>query len=364
MVFIALVVLAAGTIVIGTFTIWHGTGASSGKAGASSGKANLIVGISDNSLLGDSTKTQVSQFSAMKSVGISSVRVDANWRLVQPTGPSDFQWTALDQEVRSIRAAGMSVDLIIDGCPSWAAIPSAVNEMFAQPKSSAQYATWAAEVAARYRAVGVRYFEIWNEPNINEFWRPQPNPAAYTADLVAAYASIKKVDSTAIIISGGLAPAADNGIDYNPVTFLAEMYADGAKGSFDYVGDHPYSYPVLPDTYNVGSAWSEMYETNPSIRSVMEANGDSSTKVWITEFGAPSTGRHNVSPTVESEILTQALAYASKTDWIAAFYIYTWRDTTATPKPDGSTSFGLENFNGTPKPAFYAVSAALRRGSK
>jgi hypothetical protein len=298
----------------------------------------------------------------MKSIGITSVRVDVNWRRVQPTGPSTFYWATLDQEVRSIRYAGMSVDLIIDGCPSWAAVPSAVNAIFAQPKSPKQYATWAAEVANRYRQMGVEYFEIWNEPNLQNFWWPKPNPAAYTADLVAAYASIKKVDPAATVISGGLANASDNGINYNPVTFLAIMYIDGAKGSFDDVGLHPYSYPTLPDTYNPSSGWSQMDETNPSIRSVMTEHGDSSKKVWITEFGAPSGGRPDVNSTVQSEILTQALGYADKAGWIGALYIYTWRDTSTTFKT--STQFGLESINGSPKPAFYAVSAALHHSAK
>jgi polysaccharide biosynthesis protein PslG len=325
--------------------------------GVSSKNSAPIVGIADNSLFGVSLKKQADQFSAMRSIGITSVRVDANWRDVQPAGPSDFHWTTLDQEVKSIRAAGMSIDLIIDGCPSWAALPSARNDVFAQPKSTAQYATWAAEVAGRYRNMGVRYFEIWNEPNINQFWRPKPNPVAYTADLVAAYSSIKKADPAAIVISGGLAPAGDNGINYSPVTFVTDMYSDGAKGSFDYLGDHPYSYPLLPNTYSPGSAWSQMDETKPSIRSIMVKNGDSSKKVWITEFGAPSTGRPGVDPAAQRDTLTQAIAYANKTDWIAALYIYTWRDYST--KPTASTSFGLESINGTPKPAFYAVSKIL-----
>jgi hypothetical protein len=357
-----LAALTAGVIIIVRVGSSHGPGVTSGGTGATRGNSIPIVGIADNGLLGQSAKTQAAQFSAMKSIGITSVRVDANWRLVQPTGPSDFNWAALDQEVKSIRSAGMSVDLIVDGCPSWAAIPDARNDMFAQPESSAQFAIWAAEVAARYRNMGVKYFEIWNEPNINEFWRPRPDPTAYTADLVAAYASIKAVDPAAIVISGGLAPASDNGVNYTPVTFVTDMYLDGAKGSFDYLGDHPYSYPLLPDTYNPGSQWSEMDETNPSIRSIMIANGDSSKKIWITEFGEPTTGRPGVSPTAQSETLTEALVYASKKDWIAAFYIYSWRDSSATPTR--SSSFGLESFNGNPKPAFYAVSAALHHGTK
>ena len=35
-----------------------------------------------------------------------------------------------------------------------------------------------------------------------------------------------------------------------PSRFLTDMYADGVKGSFDALGYHPYSYPVLPDTYD------------------------------------------------------------------------------------------------------------------
>jgi hypothetical protein len=42
--------------------------------------------------------------------------------------------------------------------------------------------------------------------------------------------------------------------------------------------------------------------------------------------------------------------------------MYSWRDTTATPT--ASSSFGLETFDGTPKPSFYAVSAALLHAAK
>lgn len=356
LIFIMLAVLTVGVIIIVKVGSSHTASAASGN-GVQASTNSPIIGMADNSLLGRPAENQAAQLSAMKAIGITSLRVDANWRLIQPTGPTEFEWSSLDKEIQSIKSAGMSVDLIIDGCPSWAGIAGTRKDMFAQPKSSTQFATWAAEVAARYSKMGVRYFEIWNEPNITEFWRPRPDPAAYTADLIAAYASIKKADPAAVVISGGLAPASNNGVNFTPVTFVNDMYLNGAKGSFDYLAVHPYSYPSLPDTYDPGSAWSEMDETNPSVRSIMAANGDSSKKIWITEFGEPTTGRPGVSPATESETLTQALAYARKEDWIGAFYIYTWRDSSATP--NHSNSFGIETFNGTPKPAFYALSAAL-----
>lgn len=364
LVFIALAALIVGAFVFVRLHGLHSATPAAVSTGTNTGKAASppVIGIADNSLFGQPAQEQVAQFSAMRSIGITSVRVDANWRDIQYAGPSEFNWGALDQEVESIRAARMSPDLIIDGCPSWAAVPAAKNDIFAQPKSAAIFATWAAELVERYKPMGVKYFEIWNEPNINLFWQPRPNPAAYTADLVAAYAAIKKVDPAAIVISAGLAPASNNGVNFMPITFVAAMYRDGVKGSFDYLGDHPYSYPFLPDTYNPGSAWSAMDQTTPSIRSIMTTYGDAAKKIWITEFGAPTTGRPGVSPTAQSETLKQALADADNTSWIGALYIYSWRDTSATPKD--STSFGLETFDGTPKPSFYAVSAALKGTDK
>jgi hypothetical protein len=181
-------------------------------------------------------------------------------------------------------------------------------------------------VAARYKPKGVGIFEIWNEPNNAIFWQPKPNPAAYTADLVAAYAAIKRVDPSAFVISGGLAPEPNDGTNISAIDFLKAMYADGAKGHFDALGFHPYSFPALPDTYEQWSAWSQMAQTDPSIRSVMTSNGDSGKSIWITEFGAPSSGPGGIGQAAQANQLTQAIAFAKKTSWIGALYIYSWQD--------------------------------------
>ena len=238
-------------------------------------------GIAVPDLITETATVQASQLAAMKAIGITSVRLDADWDTVQHGGPETFDWTQLDRAVNSARAAGMSVDLIIDGCPPWAAMVGARGDPSPQPASSSQYATWAAKVATRYAPKGVGMFEIWNEPNNLRFWQPAPNPSAYTADLVAAYSAIKAVDPSAFVISGGLAPG--QGTNSSPIDFLKAMYADGAKGSFDALGYHPYSYPALPDTYESWSGWSQMAQTSPSIRSVMTSNGDSGKPIWITK---------------------------------------------------------------------------------
>jgi polysaccharide biosynthesis protein PslG len=320
---------------------------------------SMIFGVSDPYLIAKATAFQTSQLAAMKAIGITSVRVEANWSWIQPESSRSFDWAQLDQEVNSIRSAGMSVDLLIDGCPKWAASPDAANSTSPDPVSSAQFAAWAGDVASRYAHKGVKYFEIWNEPNGSQVCQPKANAAVYTADLVAAYAAIKKVDPSAFVVSGGLAPEPSNGIDISPITFLKEMYADGAKGSFDALGYHPYSFPASPYTYEPWSAWSQMNQTKPSIRSIMESNGDSEVPIWITEYGAPSSGEYGIGSKAQSIELNQAISYAKRVTWIGAFYIYTWQDTAGGPAIDNG--FGLLTESGIRKPAYSTVKDLLRQ---
>ena len=331
------------------------------SAGTHHGPSGLNhFGLAIPTLVGEPAAVQASQLAAMKVAGFTSVRLDANWSWVQRFGPTKFDWTAMDQAVESARAAGMSVDLIIDGCPPWAALAGTSGDAHPQPASAAQYATWAAEVAARYAPQGVGMFEIWNEQNSAIFWQPNPNPAAYTADLVAAYSAIKRVDPSAFVISGGLAPEVTDGTNISPIDFLKAMYADGAKGSFDALGYHPYSFPALPNTYETWSAWSQMAQTNPSIRSVMNSNGDSGKSIWITEFGAPSSGPGGVGQAAQATALTQAIAYAKNKSWIGALYIYSWQDNGTDPTNDQDW-FGLLTAAGSQKLAYTAVVDAIRK---
>ena len=137
------------------------------------------------------------------------------------------------------------------------------------------------------------------------------------------------------------------------------MYADGAKGYFDAVGYHPYSYPALPDTYETWSGWSQMSQTPVSIQSVMAANGDASVPLWLTEVGAPTSGPDGVGTAAQAEELTQAIANAKASSSIAGLYIYTYEDSGTDTTIDDDW-FGLLTASGAEKPSYAAVAAALK----
>jgi polysaccharide biosynthesis protein PslG len=316
------------------------------------------IGISIPALLTESPATQAAWLANVKSIGINSVRIGADWAWISYAGPGTYDWAQLDQEVSSIRAAGMSIDMVVMGTPSWAAVAGESGTDVAQPADPAQFGQFAAAVAQRYAPQGVQDFEIWNEPNNTVFWQPAPNPAAYVQLLQAADTDIKAVDPGATVITGGLAPEATQNGDINEVTFLQDMYADGAKGFFDAVGDHPYSYPALPDSYALWSGWSQMDATPASLVSTMVANGDGNKQIWATEVGAPTGGPDSVGTAGQAEELTQAIDNAKTSSWIGALYLYTYEDSGGSQATDEDW-FGLLNADGSAKPSWSAVAAAI-----
>jgi polysaccharide biosynthesis protein PslG len=326
-------------------------------AAAVGGSSGVVYGFSDPALLSDSASVQVQQLQQMKAMGITSVRVDASWYWGQPSQSGGYEWASLDQVVASLQQVGMTADFDIDQTPSWAATSGASGNMWAAPDSASAYAAYAGAVAARYGGKGVNYFEIWNEPNLSAFWAPAPDAADYTAILKAAYAAIKAADPSAIVLSGGLAPAGNTSTSVDPLTFLQDMYSDGAEGSFDGLGDHPYSFPTAPDDVESSSAWSQMSQTSPSLRSIMDANGDSAKKIWITEYGAPTSGPNSIGESGQSTELTQAISLVRNDSWVGSFYIYTWADISGLDAEDNG--YGLLNEDNSQKPAYSAVTAAL-----
>lgn len=320
----------------------------------------VAFGVSDPKLIHQTGRVQIAQLTRMRSIGITFIRLDANWDWVQFGGPTSFDWSMLDTEIHSARVAKMNVDLVIDGCPPWAALPGTIGDPARQPAAAVQFARWAGAVAHRYAWRGVRDFEIWNEPNDTKFWQPAPNPAFYTRMLQDSYRTIKRISKRAFVMAGGLAPVTTHGGSLSSIAFLRRIYAHGAKGYFDAVAVHPYSFPALPRTYESWSAWSQMSATNPSIRSVMRNHGDWRKPIWVTEFGAPSNGPGGVGAQGEAAEIRQAFNIAKSTRWLAAVFVYTWQDTGTNTRTNADW-FGLLNTRGRAKPAYWAVLKATKK---
>jgi polysaccharide biosynthesis protein PslG len=279
---------------------------------------------------------------AMAATGARYVRIDFDWGGIEPVRGT-YRWTNTDRVVQAALQRGLEVIALPTYTPAWAR-PAGTTDKHA-PLNSADFANFARAAAQRYAPQGVTVWEIWNEPNIVNFWQPRPDAHAYTRLLTQASAAIRSVAPQATILSAGLSPAVDNGTNISPYTFIDILYANGARHSFDGVAIHPYSFPALPTG---GESWNTLSNV-PRIHQTMVRNGDGHKLIWGTEFGAPTGSASNaVSEQRQAQILAQAYEAWDNWSFTGPLLWYSNRDAGTNPA-DVEHNFGLLRRNGSPK---------------
>lgn len=331
--------------------------AAGGMTGPASAAVANPVGISPGGdLLWLSNSDLDRELDLYQSMGMQWVRVDFDWPSIESKKGS-FTWTATDRVVQGAHARGLKVLALPTYSPDWATTVAGNNH--AGPKNPADFANFVAKAASRYAPLGVAAWEIWNEPNLDNFWAPKPSPAAYATLLKAAHGAIKAVDSSATVVAGALSPATDpsDGSQISPAVFTARMYANGAKGFFDALSVHPYCYPAMPDDSSTGS-WNT-FQRLPLVHDVMSTNGDGNKPIWLTEYGAPTgTGTDAVSEARQAQLLSAGISAADDWSWTGPLFFYGGRDR-GTDLTDREQNFGFVRHDFSTKPAHAALLAAI-----
>lgn len=217
----------------------------------------------------------------IQDIGFNYIKGFVNWGTVEAE-EGHYRWIDPDNILQAAEGARAGVLLRIHGVPPWARPEN--TPLSHPPANLAHFERFMRAIAARYRG-RVAAYEIWNEPNLNYEWgyRP-PNPAEYTALLKTAYRAIKAEDPAALVISAGLAPTGEG----NPpeslgvLAFIEGMYQAGAKGYFDAMGSHPYTYGRAPDYRSPGEITFDQVD---QLHDLMLEHGDGDTPIWITEMG-------------------------------------------------------------------------------
>jgi hypothetical protein len=114
------------------------------------------------------------------------------------------------------------------------------------------------------------------------------------------------------------------------LTFLRNMYKNGAKGYFDALGSHPYGGSYAPDTPPDQVTMPIYFRRAEEQRQVMLDHGDDS-PLWNTEFGwvletSCNLGEHEwmeVSEAKQAEYLAAAYAYAEENwPWMGPMFLF------------------------------------------
>ncbi len=242
------------------------------------------------------------------------------------------------------RAAGISTFPIMMGTPSWmaaAAVRDAPRPWTLMPQTNL-WADVIGRVAARYRGMGIRTWEIWNEPNIEPFWSPKPDAGEYCKVLAASYAAIKRADPQATVLGCSLAgPCGKTWM--SPWEFVEDLLKRGGGRFMDAISIHPYRQPHAPEDSD--------YVGDIKAISDLTAKYGRRLPIWITEVGWP-TDAAGSAESWQAKMLPRSylLALAAGVKNVAW---YDYHDDGPDPSYN-EHNFGILRTDLTPKPSYFA----------
>lgn len=202
------------------------------------------------------------EFTLMRQAGIRWARTDFDWTTVQPRKDT-WDFSMLDATVDKAESAGIQILPILAYDVPWAT--PAYQHLDA-------WLDYVQKTVRRYHE-RLRYWEVWNEPDLLQFWKETPDPANYTILLKATYQEIKRIVPGLQVVLGGL-----SGIPYD---YIEGIYKAGGAAYFDIMAVHPYRYPSTPEARS-------LTEDLQKLRQLMAEYGDADKPVWITEIGWPT----------------------------------------------------------------------------
>lgn len=296
--------------------------------------------------------TVAREFGLMTAMHVTWIRADFDWSAIE-VNRGQFDWSYPDAVVKEASARRMSVLPVLSHTPVWARPAGTTSS--APPEHPADFADFARAAAVRYGPLGVHTWEIWNEPNINDFWQPAPDAGKYGELFRATADTVHPIDPNATLLIGGLTRGTDtaNGSRISQITFVERLYGNGAAQVADGIAVHPYSFPSLPAQANAAVVGG--LDDVPALHRVMARHGEGRKKVWITEFGAP-TGTASDAVSDGDQVRTILLAHklVQKWDWAGPLIYFELRDRGTNPAID-EENFGVVRTDLSLKPAGKAL---------
>jgi hypothetical protein len=308
--------------------------------------------------------------------GTSVVRLTVVWSDVvggkppaDPSSPDDpaYDWSWIDSQVALAVSHHLTPLLTLYKAPTWAQSGKGdrtTGGVGVDAKAFAQFATAAARhFDGSQGHPRVRYWEAWNEPNVQAYLAPQfklgspASPAAYRTMVNAFAAAVHGVSGSNLVVAGGLSPftvVRGSTVTIGPLRFMRSMLcmSGGAsprstcdtKVNFDVWSTHPYTsgnathHAVNPNDVSLGDL--------PTVRALIDAayaaghiGAKKAPRLWVTEFSwdtnPPDPG--GVPMTLHARWTAEALYQM----WSSGVDLVIWLMLYDNPYPDTSAQAGL-----------------------
>jgi hypothetical protein len=198
--------------------------------------------------------------------------VGAQWSEVNGA-PDFYDWRGLDARVAAAAARGADVLYTLGGrTPRWAALDPNANSPYgpgqcSEPRTDQIWQDWVRTIATRYKGK-IKYWEIWNEADLSDFYCGTPERLASLTRLASQL--LKQIDPANQVLSPSLAGFGGPGL-------LDYILAQGAGAHIDIVSYHFY--------YEIERPEAVMPVRVPNIKALMRRYGLQSKPLWDTEQG-------------------------------------------------------------------------------
>lgn len=308
----------------------------------------------------ETADSRARELALMQQHGVEWVRIDVGWAMLQPeAGSYDTEWAVpfVERQIDAARAQGFKVLVTFWRTPGWA---NGGQQPEVPPDDPATYAEALSHFVRLWQGK-VQAWEVWNEPNSDDFF-VGADPGRYAALLREAYTAAHAADPDVEIVFGGTM--------HVDTRWIAQAYDAGAGGHFDTMAVHPYmgradAPPELPDP---GEQWTLLHVD--ALVQLMQERGDASVPIWFTEYGwsvhensseTPVWAR-GVSEEEQADYLRRAVALTTlRWPQVDVMIWYNSRDkATGDPHQDG---FGLLRRDFSVRPALEMV-RSIREGAR
>lgn len=215
-------------------------------------------------------------------LGIKWARVSVSWTSVEDQN-RQLEWEFLDKVISGLKQRNIEPYICINGGhPVYTKnLPPTVNQ-----EGLEAWVRMTEAMVQRYKDQ-VRYWEIWNEPNYESFWKPKPDPAAYVQLVQQGAKAIKAVQPDAVIIGGSMARLDE--------PYAKDLFALGIAEYIDVLTYHPYDeFPEATAKKRQVSVQTPVWylPSSHQVQELQQLIADSGKKIqlWQGECGYPSAG--------------------------------------------------------------------------
>jgi len=242
-----------------TFLIFLLTALIAGSFSAATARPFHTGYLDNNAFYSTDSDTANGWMKNARKSGATFVRLNVHWSSIAPkTRPPGFKpflpdspgydWSLLDQAIRLTRANGLTPIVMAFEAPKWAEGPNRDPNLDERSHPGVwkpnpdQFAAFGRALASRYNGrhpdpvnpgsslPKVRYFQAWNEPNLNYYLAPQAekgrivSPNLYRPLLNRFYTSVKSVSPDAQVLAAGFAPLGSmKNVAVAPLEFLRKL---------------------------------------------------------------------------------------------------------------------------------------------